>query len=131
MLGEPFTAEQEGSMAIMADESLCAILVITQQESDCGKVRVTDIANLKKQRQKGCHGYGEVDIDPRVFWGSLVMIVKCGQNAVVEGSLRLRLFVRVQRGTAEGVAMAVCEDAWTLRHSVSLRENSVWYEHFT
>ncbi|KAF6223124.1 hypothetical protein HO173_013286 [Letharia columbiana] len=128
VLGKPFVAEQEDSMAILDDESLCGILVTTQ--SLRGAVRVADLANLKKQREKGFVGYGEVKTHPKELWDFLVMIVKRGQNAVVEGSPTLRLFMRVAQGTAEDVAMLAAEDAWLFRTPAHVgMPSAVWHNY--
>lgn len=112
-------------MGILDDKKLCAILVTT--ESDRGAVRVADVANVGKQREKGFDGYGKIDINPpnpKEVWGAHVILVKHGQTAVVEGRPTLRLFVRVQVGTGEEVGMACAEDAWTFRHTVPFQNIS-------
>lgn len=129
MLGEPFVAEHEHSMGIVDDESLCAVLVTNRSRR--GTVRVSDLANLKKTRERWRKGYEEVVVDPRARWGCLVMIARRGQNAVVEGRPTLRLFMRVRPGTPADVALAACEDAWTYRRTEYLRNGPVWHEHFT
>lgn len=116
-------------MAIVDDESLCGVLVTTRGHR--GKVRVADLANLKKRREQGFVGYGEVDINPNEWWGTRVMIVKRGQNAVVEGRPTLRLFLRVRPGTAKDAALTACEDAWTFRQSVSHQLPLEWQDFFT
>lgn len=116
-------------MAIVDDESLCGILVTTKGQR--GKVRVADLANLKKRREQGFVGYEEVDVNPKESWGSRVMIVKGGQTAVVQGRPTLRLFLRVRPGTSEDDALTACQDAWLFRQSITQGLPPVWHEYFT
>lgn len=113
-------------MAILDHKSLCAILVTTRGHR--GKVRVTDRANLKRLRARWHQGYEEVDVKPTEAWGSLVVIVKRGQQAVVEGKPTLRLFARVKPGTAADVASETCEDPWTYRRIVGLPDGVLWHD---
>ena len=115
-------------MGIVDDDSLCGILVIDQRQ--WGEVRVGDLANLKTQRQKHWKGYDEIVIDDNAWWSSRVIVVKRGQNAVIEGRPTLRLFMRVEPGTAEKVAMARAENAWNSRKKVDLHMSYEWYDYF-
>ena len=117
-------------MGIIDDDSLCGILVTNEHERR-GAVRVGDLANLKTERQKGRKGYDEVVTDRNSWWTSRVVVVKRGQHAVAEGKATLRLFMRVEPGTAEKVALARAERAWNCRKKVKLHASSKWYEHFT
>ena len=117
-------------MGIIEDDSLCGILVINEHRSR-GEVRVGDLENLKTERQKGRKGYEEIVADGNPRWTSRVIVVKRGQRAVVEGKATLRLFMRVEPGTTEEVALARAEDAWTFRKQVKLRVFFDWYDHFT
>ena len=129
MLGSPFIAEHEQSMAIVNDESLCGILVATAQ-SRRGQIRVADLANFKKRRERGFKGYDEIDLNFKKPWSSQVIIVKRGQNAVIQGRPMLRLFVRVKPGTPKDLAMLACEDAW-LSRTTEVQVPSVWHDYFT
>ena len=126
MLGDPFIAEHEQGMAIVDDESLRGILVTTAQNHR-GQVRVADLTNFKKRRERGFKGYEEIDINFEKPWSSHVIIVKRGQNAVIQGRPMLRLFVRVAPGTAKEDA---CEDAWLFRTTED-RVPPVWHDYFT
>ena len=117
-------------MGIIDDDSLCGILVTNERQSR-GEVRVGDLENLKTQRQKGLKGYDEIVADGKSWWTSRVIVVKRGQHAVIEGNATLRLFMRVEPGTAEKVALARAENAWNSRKTVKLPASSKWYEHFT
>ena len=117
-------------MGMIEDDSLCGILV-TNERQWRGGVRVGDLANLKTQRQKGLKGYDEIVMDGNPWWNSRVIVVKRGQNAVIEGKATLRLFMRVAPGTAEKVAMARAEKAWKSRKKVNVYMYSKWYEYFT
>ena len=117
-------------MGIIDDDSLCGILVINERKSR-GQVRVGDLANLKTQRDKGLKGYDEIKADGDKWWTSRVIVVKRGQHAVIEGKARLRLFMRVEPGTAKEVAFARADNAWNSRKKVKLQVFSEWYEHFT
>lgn len=128
MLGPPFVAEYDQGMAIVDDESLCGILVTTKSQR--GKVRVADLVNLKKRREQGFVGYEELGVDPKESW-TRVMIVKRGQNAVIEGRPTLRLFVRVRPGTSESDGLTACLDAWLYRQSILQRIPPIWHEYFT
>ena len=117
-------------MGIIDDDSLCGILVTNGHEWP-GAVRVGDLANLKTERQRGRKGYDEIVTGTNSWWTSRVIVVKRGQHAVVEGKATLRLFMRVEPGTAEKVAMTRADDAWNSRKKVKLYAWSRWYEHFT
>ncbi len=129
MLGGPFIAEHEQGMTIVDDESLCGILVPSVQIHR-GQVRVADLANFKERRERGFKGYDEIDINFERPGYSYVIIVKRGQNAIIQGRPRLRLFVRVARGTAKEHAMLACENAWSSRATAYLVP-PVWHDYFT
>ena len=116
-------------MAIVEDESLCGILVTTENKK--GQIRVADLQNLKKQTERYAVGYGEWNIASKRFSGHHVMIVKRGQNAVIEGRPTLRFFLRVRPGMTKLAAGLVAEDPWTLRRTVHKPEFCVWHEYFT
>ena len=113
MLGKPFTAKHSASIGVVQSLAVCGILVTTQ--SSPGKVRVTDLENLKPQTEKYPIGYGEFDVSSKTLWGPHVMIVKRGQTVIVEGTPQIRFFVRVAPGTTEAGAKLVVEDAWLYR----------------
>lgn len=116
-------------MAVVDDESLCGILLTTK--SHRGKVRVADLENLKKRREKGLAGYAEIDVNPKESWGSRIMVVKRGQNAIIEGRPTLRFFLRVRQGTSKSDARTACLDVWLYRRSILQGVPPVWHEYFT
>ena len=117
-------------MVIIDDDSLCGILVTNEREKR-GAVRVGDLDNLKTERQKGWKGYDEVVSDGKSWWTCRVIVVKRGQHAVFEGKATLRLFMRVEPGTAEKVGLARADNAWNSRKKVKRHAYCEWYEHFT
>lgn len=117
-------------MSIIDDRRLCGILVATDQRNIFAKVRVADVANLKPQTEKYAVGYGEFDVSSKKFFGAHVVIVKRGQQAIIEGDLLLRFFVRVVQGTEGRVAKIAAKDAWNFRQAVDKR-GPRWHEHFT
>ena len=130
MLGDVFLARNFKGMSIVDDRRLCGILVATDQTNIYAKVRVADIANLKPQTEKYAVGYGEFDVSSRKFFGAHVVIVKRGQQAIIEGDLPLRFFVRVVLGTEGRVAKIAAKDAWNWRQGVDER-GPRWHEYFT
>ena len=130
MLGDPFIAENFDGMSIVEDRQLCGILV-APEKGNPAKVRVADLANLKRQTESYAVGYGEFDVASKELFGTHVMIVKRGQQAVFEGKVPLRFFVRVLRGTDDRVARIAAENAWNFRTTVYDTSGPLWHEFFT
>ena len=130
MLGDPFIAENFDGMSIVEDRKLCGILV-APEKGNPAKVRVADLANLKPQTGSYADGYGEFDVASKKLFGSHVVIVKRGQQAVLEGKVQLRFFVRVLRGSDDRVARITAEHAWNFRRTVYDTSGPLWHEYFT
>ena len=130
MLGDPFIAENHDGISILDDRRLCGILVATEKDNPA-KVRVADLANLKPQTGSYAVGYGEFDVASKTLLGSHVMIVKRGQQAVIEGRLRLRFFVRVSLDTDNRQARITAMRPWDSRESVYDTSGPLWHEYFT
>ena len=130
MLGKSFVAESFTSMCIIDDRKLCGILVAPEKDNN-SKLRVADLANLKPQTGRYADGYGEFDAATQKFSGSHVMIIKRGQQAVFEGKIRLRFFMRVVRGTNDRIKRITAEDAWNFRITVFGTKGPLWHEYFT
>ena len=116
-------------MAIVDDPTLCAILVIPQYLG--GTVKVGDFANLIPQTGRRPVGYAELNDQRQDLRCSHVMIVKRGQNAVIMGFPKIRLFVRVPLGTTKEVAKFIADDVWAHRKTVTTCEPPRWHEYFT
>ena len=130
VLGNPFTAENFDGMSIIEDERLCGILVRSEKNNPA-KVRVSDLANLKPQTNPYPIGYDEFDVGSGKYYGTHVMIVKRGQQAVIEGRVKLCFFMRVALGTDARDAMIASEDAWNFRQTVYDVSGDKWHEYFT
>ena len=59
------------------------------------------------------------------------MVVKRGQHAVIEGKATLRLFMAVEPGIIEKVALARADNIRNSRQKVKLHASSKSYEYFT
>ena len=70
---------------------------MTNERERRGAGRVSDLANLETQSQKGRNGYNEIVTDGTV---------KRGQHTMTEDNATFRLLMRAEPGTAEKVAFA-------------------------
>ena len=129
-MGNPFIAESLNGMSIIDDSKLCGILVRTDRRNPA-KVRVADLANLKPQTEPYPVGYGEFNVASDKYWGSHVVVVKRGQQAVIEGKVKLCFFMRVAAGTDDRAARIASEDAWNFRKTVYDVKGDLWHEYFT
>lgn len=130
VLGDPFMTPTFDGIQVLEDRRLCGILVASDKARPA-KVRVADLKNLKPQTEKYPIGYDEFDVATGKYYGSHVMIVKRGQQAVIEGRVKLRLFVRVVLGTDARSARVAAEDAWNFRSSLYDVSGDLWHEYFT
>ena len=130
MLGKPFIAESFDGMSIIEDRRVCGVLVATEKNNPA-KVRVADLANLKPQTGKYAVGYGEFDVASQKLFGSHVMIVKRGQQVVIEGKIKLRFFLRVVTGSDNHYIRMINENAWNFKKSVFDASGPLWHEYFT
>ena len=117
-------------IAVMRSKILCGILVSTEF-GNTAKVRVADLANLKPQREKFPVGYGEFDVDSRKYYGFHVVIVKRGQQVIIEGRVTLRFFMKLSSLAQEIPLKLTSDQIWDYRERVCGFQGGKWHEYFT
>ena len=119
----------------MEETRLCGILVATETGNPA-KIRVADLKNLKPQEAPYPTGYGEFDVDSKKYSGTHVVIVKRGQQAIFEGKVKVRFFMRVVIGSVvtgsnTDYAKKIAENAWNFRIILFDVSGPRWHEYFT